>query len=87
MSAEVSARIFEPFFTTKGRAEGTGLGLATVYGIVTELGGDVTVSSQEGMGTTFNVYFPVPAAPAGPSSGTVEPATTQIRSTGETVAL
>ena len=63
MSDEVQARIFEPFFTTKG-AEGTGLGLAMVFGIVERHGGTVTVSSTEGVGTTFHLRFPEEAAPA-----------------------
>jgi signal transduction histidine kinase len=55
---EVVARIFEPFYTTKGEGKGTGLGLATVYGIARSSGGDVVVHSVEGEGTRFEVYFP-----------------------------
>ena len=58
MSEAVQARIFEPFFTTKAPGKGTGLGLSTVYGIVQQSGGHITVSSREGVGTTFEVYLP-----------------------------
>ena len=55
---EVKAHLFEPFFTTKEREQGTGLGLSTVFGIVTRGEGHVTVQSEEGEGARFEIYFP-----------------------------
>jgi PAS domain S-box-containing protein len=69
MSPEVMDRAFEPFYSTKPKGQGTGLGLATVYGIVTQADGRIAIRSAPGEGTTIEVLLPATAAPAHPEPG------------------
>ena len=76
MDTEAQAHLFEPFFTTKEAGKGTGLGLATVYGIVKQHQGWIEVQSQPGTGTTFHIFFPV-------SQRSPEPPVTQAAQTAD----
>jgi hypothetical protein len=85
MTAEVAAQAFDPFFTTKGPGEGSGLGLATVYGIVTDAGGTVDLTSEKDVGTTFTVLLPVSPEPL--SAAPSIPNATPVAGNGETILV
>ena len=72
MAPDVKERIFDPYFTTKDTGEGTGLGLAVAHGIIKDRGGTITVYSEPGKGSVFNVYLPVIEKAAEPEKDTVE---------------
>jgi signal transduction histidine kinase/CheY-like chemotaxis protein len=87
MPKEILSRIFEPFFTTKEEGRGTGLGLATVYGIVEQAGGAIDVESEIGRGTTFRVYLPHTSGPEEPARESLSPPTRAHEQPSETVLL
>jgi signal transduction histidine kinase len=86
MSAATRARVFEPFFTTKDKARGTGLGLSTAHGIITQSGGHIWVYSEPGTGTTFKIYLPRIESSLDEEPGLAAPVPSQLTGS-ETVLL
>jgi PAS domain S-box-containing protein len=84
---EIAERVFEPFFTTKPKGEGSGLGLATVYGIITQAGGHVDIHSAQGAGTTFTLQLPVTDHIPAPATAASPATAGQLRHGGETVLV
>jgi two-component system cell cycle sensor histidine kinase/response regulator CckA len=84
MTDETRARVFEPFFTTKDPTGRSGLGLATVYGFITQTGGHISVSSTLGEGSTFTIHLPVGTDGSSPEA---RPGTTRRSSTGNTILI
>jgi two-component system cell cycle sensor histidine kinase/response regulator CckA len=87
MSAQTKAHLFEPFYTTKDRGRGTGLGLSTVYGIVKQCGGHITVSSEVDRGTTFCIYLPIAEQPVVPAEADDSRAATAVSGGSETILI
>jgi CheY-like chemotaxis protein len=85
MPKEVIDKAFDPFFTTKPSGQGTGLGLATVYGIITQAGGTVQIYSEPGLGTTITVLVPVTDEEVTPE--TAPPAVAEVDGSGTTVLV
>ncbi len=87
MDSDTLARVFEPFFTTKPKGHGTGLGLATVYGIITQSGGTIQIYSEPGLGTTISALLPATIDAGGCETAGTPPAAMDLKGHGETILL